>query len=154
MFVEVLYQAKKKANINGITLLSRAYTRQPNLAGPILKGKIVEELHKINVRKSWLKKVGYLFFAWASLGVREGSEVFFCWNTNADIIATASSGSRSFSWFSNKHSVHINSSPEFISQATRPLSCTTRSASIHPISFKTSICRDKTYMLINYYWAS
>lgn len=82
----------------------------------------------------------YLFLAMDSFGVREGSEVFFCWNTKADINATASSGSRSSNWFSNKHSVQINSSPEFISQATRPLIWTTRSAFIQPISFKTSIC--------------
>lgn len=36
-----------------------------------------------------------LCLALASLGVSEGAEVFFCWKTKADIIATASSGSNS-----------------------------------------------------------
>ena len=84
-------------------------------------------------------EVANLCTAADSLGVKEGTEVFFCWKTNADIRATASSGSRSSNWFSNKHSVHISSSPEFISQATRPLIWTTRSSSIHPISLRTSI---------------
>lgn len=84
-------------------------------------------------------KMNDLFWALASFGVREGSEAFLCWKTKADMRATASSGSRSSNWFSNRHSVQINSSPEFISQATRPLIWTTRSESMHPISLSTSI---------------
>lgn len=41
------------------------------------------------------KNLSNLFFASASFGVRDGSEALRCWKTNADIIATASSGSRS-----------------------------------------------------------
>jgi hypothetical protein len=36
-----------------------------------------------------------LFLASANFGVRDGSDAFLCWKTNADIMATASSGSSS-----------------------------------------------------------